>query len=111
MFSFDSVREELQAAGCQEELITRLGIGEFLDRHPYDLSGGEQQRAALAMVLAKNPEVLLLDEPTKGLDPFLKEQLADYLRQYTGQGKTVVCVTHDVEFAARYADVCSLLFF
>lgn len=110
MFSCDSVKEELQAAGCNEELVQQLHIEELLERHPYDLSGGEQQRVALAMVLAEKPELLLLDEPTKGLDPFLKEQLAEYLKAYIHNGGTVVCVTHDVEFAARYADECSLLF-
>lgn len=110
MFSCDSVKEELEMAGCDGEMIRQLEVEKFLERHPYDLSGGEQQRIALAMVLAKEPELLLLDEPTKGLDPFLKEQLAEYLKAYVSRGGTIVCVTHDVEFAARYADVCSLLF-
>lgn len=110
MFSHDSVREELANAGCEKEMAEQFGIAEFLDRHPYDLSGGEQQRVALAMVLAGRPGILLLDEPTKGLDPFLKEQLAGCLKEYVAKGGTVLCVTHDVEFAARYADVISLLF-
>lgn len=110
MFSCDTVREELQMAGCGETLVRQLHLVSLLQRHPYDLSGGEQQRVALAMVLAKKPDLLLLDEPTKGLDPFLKEQIASYLQQFVRQGGTVVCVTHDVEFAARYGEICSLLF-
>lgn len=110
MFSRDSVKEELEAAECGKELAQSLKLADFEKQHPYDLSGGEQQRLGLAMVLAKKPDLLLLDEPTKGLDTEAKNQIGRYLREYTDQGHTVVCVTHDVEFAAVYADVCSLLF-
>ena len=87
-----------------------MKLAELNSQHPYDLSGGEQQRLGLAIVLSGEPELLLLDEPTKGLDVEAKEQIGDYLRDYVEQGHTVLCVTHDVEFAAAYADVCSLLF-
>lgn len=110
MFSKDSVKEELEVAKCSKELIQSLKLADLEKQHPYDLSGGEQQRLGLAMVLAKEPDLLLLDEPTKGLDTESKSQIGMYLREYTKQGHTVVCVTHDVEFAAVYADVCSLLF-
>ena len=82
----------------------------LLDRHPYDLSGGEQQRAALAKVLLARPRVLLLDEPTKGMDTPFKETFAAILSDLCREGVTVVMVSHDVEFCARYADRCALLF-
>lgn len=88
----------------------KLGISHLLDKHPFDLSGGEQQKAALAKLLLLNPRVLLLDEPTKGLDAHAKLTLAGILGDLTAEGKTVVLVTHDVEFAAAYADRCALLF-
>ena len=80
------------------------------DRHPYDLSGGEQQRAALAKVLLREPQVLLLDEPTKGFDAGFKRTFAAILKSLTEKGVTVVMISHDVEFCARYADRCALLF-
>ena len=79
-------------------------------RHPYDLSGGQQQRLALYLVLSRRPQVLLLDEPTRGLDPLGKDALAQVLAALCHEGLAVVMVTHDLEFAARYADVCGLLF-
>ena len=100
--------EEREEKLAQVVALTRLeGL---LGQHPYDLSGGEQQRAALAKVLLLEPEILLLDEPTKGLDGCYKQTLAKILRGLTDQGKTVVMVSHDVEFCASYADVCGLLF-
>jgi energy-coupling factor transport system ATP-binding protein len=79
-----------------------------LDAHPHDLSGGEQQRAVLAKLLLRKPDVLLLDEPTKGMDAFFKEKLAVILRGLTARGAAVVSVSHDVEFCARYAGRCAL---
>ncbi len=92
------------------EIAEKLGIGTLLDRHPYDLSGGEQQKAALAKLLLLQPKLLLLDEPTKGIDAYGKERLADILGNLKSGGITVVTVTHDVEFAAAYADRCAFLF-
>lgn len=79
-------------------------------RHPYDLSGGEQQLAALDIVLATKPRLLLLDEPTKGLDAVLTAELVNRLRALAQEGVTIVIVSHDVEFAACVADRCALLF-
>ena len=79
-------------------------------RHPYDLSGGEQQLAALDIVLATKPRLLLLDEPTKGLDAVLTAELVKKLKTLAQEGVTIVIVSHDVEFAATVADRCSLLF-
>ena len=85
-------------------------ITHLLAHHPYDLSGGEQQRAALAKVLLTEPKLLLLDEPTKGLDSFFKRQLAGLLQRLMDTGVTIVMVSHDVEFCAEYADSVSMFF-
>ena len=82
----------------------------LMDSHPYDLSGGEQQRTALAKVLLTNPRLLLLDEPTKGLDAFFKVQFADILCKLKNKGITILMVSHDVEFCAEYADFVSMFF-
>lgn len=92
----------------QTARLTR--IEGLLDVHPYDVSGGEQQRAALAKVLLLEPKVLLLDEPTKGLDNQYKEILGGILKDLCRQGATVLLVSHDIEFCARYADQCALFF-
>ncbi|NLK39836.1 MAG: energy-coupling factor ABC transporter ATP-binding protein [Clostridiales bacterium] len=98
----------------KEERIAKVAalteIEDLLDAHPYDLSGGEQQRAALAKLLLQNPKILLLDEPTKGLDSFYKIKLADILKRLAAEGVTVVLVSHDIEFCARHATRCGLLF-
>ena len=78
--------------------------------NPYDLSGGEQQRLALGKILLLQPDLLLMDEPTKGLDPFFKEVLAGILKKLKEQGVTVLMVTHDIEFCAEYADHCAMMF-
>jgi energy-coupling factor transport system ATP-binding protein len=85
-------------------------LEDLLDRHPYDLSGGEQQRAALAKVLLLDPQILLLDEPTKGLDAEFKQVFASILKTLQMRGVTVFMVSHDVEFCAVYADRCALFF-
>jgi len=82
----------------------------LLDRHPYDLSGGEQQRAALAKVLLLEPEILLLDEPTKGLDGEFKQELAEIIRSLQNRGVTILMVSHDIEFCAEYAQRCAMFF-
>ena len=82
----------------------------LLERNPMDLSGGELQKAALFKVILTEPDVILLDEPTKGLDPFAKEELGAAFQEWTAQGKCLVLVTHDIEFSARYAHRCAFLF-
>ena len=93
-----------------DEVAGKLGIAHLLDKHPYDLSGGEQQKAALAKMLLLKPKILLLDKPTKGIDAHAKENLAGILRGLKAEGITIVIVTHDVEFAAVNADRCALFF-
>ncbi|WP_027086617.1 ABC transporter ATP-binding protein [Cohnella panacarvi] len=92
------------------DIAGRFGLAELLRRHPHDLSGGEQQLGALAMTLLGQPQLLLLDEPTKGLDPYLKAALGAHLADIHRQGTTLLMATHDVEFAAAYANRCALLF-
>lgn len=92
------------------DIAKLVQIEDLLDMHPYDLSGGEQQRAALAKVLLLEPEVLFLDEPTKGLDNEFKFHLAKILKELTAQGVTILMVSHDVEFCARYGDRCAMFF-
>lgn len=104
-----TVREELKDSGVVPEELP-FDLTKLLDRHPYDLSGGEMQLVALAKALACKPRILLLDEPTKGLDASFKEKLIKIIKDLCAQGKTVLTVTHDVEFAAESADRCALLF-
>lgn len=114
LFVKKTVREDLEEMNRDAEKIREVAevcdIGELMDSHPYDLSGGEQQRAALAKVLLTEPKLLLLDEPTKGLDSFFKLKFADILDKLKKQGITVVMVSHDVEFCAEYADMVSMFF-
>ncbi len=92
------------------QVISLCKLAELLDRHPYDLSGGEQQRAALAKILLLNPDVLLLDEPTKGLDAEFKQVFGQILRTLQASGVAILMVSHDIEFCAKYADRCALFF-
>ena len=114
LFVKKTVREDLMDVCRDEESLARAvalcRLDGLLDRHPYDLSGGEQQRAALAKLLLCTPNILLLDEPTKGLDAAFKRQLAQILRELQAGGVTIVTVSHDVEFCAEFADRCALFF-
>jgi len=87
-----------------------LKITELFKRHPYDLSGGEQQKVALAKLLLLKPKIVLLDEPTKGLDAESKEGLGKILKNLCSKDVAIVLVTHDIEFAAEYADKCAMMF-
>ncbi|MDD6800893.1 MAG: ATP-binding cassette domain-containing protein [Firmicutes bacterium] len=109
VFICNTVEEELADAKTDGDGLP-FDLTSLMKRHPYDLSGGEQQLVALAKVLASKPRLLLLDEPTKGLDANMKRLLTGILRQLSQNGVTVVIVTHDVEFAAETADRCALFF-
>lgn len=122
LFSKNSVHEELaemladQGLDASENarrcaaMAHDCGIESLLDAHPRDLSGGEQQRVALAKVLLTEPHLLLLDEPTKGIDAFFKHELAILLHHLTERDVSIIMVSHDIEFCARYADFVGLLF-
>ena len=114
LFVKKTVREDLAEMTKDEKRIAEIAavceIESLLGSHPYDLSGGEQQRSALAKVLLTEPKLLLLDEPTKGIDSFFKEKLAKILCKLKEQGITIVMVSHDVEFCAKYADMVSMFF-
>ena len=114
----DDLSDVLKHTGLsKEEQAARLGrviglchLEHLLARHPFDLSGGEQQRAALAKVLLLQPRILLLDEPTKGLDVAFQEELAAILRRLTASGVAIVMVSHDIGFCAKHAHRCALFF-
>lgn len=93
-----------------KELSREFSITHLLDKHPYDLSGGEQQKCALVKILFTEPKILLLDEPTKGMDAFYKDGLAEIMKKLRDKGITIIMVTHDIEFSAIVSDRCSLLF-
>lgn len=99
-----------EANSYTEEIVALLSIQGLLDKHPYDLSGGEQQKVALGKILLLKPKILLLDEPTKGIDAFSKRVLHDILLDLKKKGVTIIMVTHDVEFAAIVSDCCGLFF-
>ncbi len=118
LFTRDTVYEELCEwrghAGYSErevdEMLAFLRLSPLRERHPYDLSGGEKQRAALAKLLLLSPDILLLDEPTKGIDAAGRRELCGILSSLKAEGKTIFLVTHNAEFAAEAADRCSMLF-
>lgn len=113
MFVKESVREDLLQSGDKvtvENVSQRMGIEHLLDRHPWDLSGGEIQKCAFAKILLADPKIIVLDECTKGMDSFAKKALGDILLGLKAEGRTILLVTHDLEFAAQYCDRCGLLF-
>ena len=114
LFLKKTVEEDLLDVSRDREALERVcalcGMTDLLNRHPYDLSGGEQQRSALAKILLLKPDVLLLDEPTKGLDAAFQDQLAEILNQLLARGVAIIMVSHDVAFCADHAHRCALFF-
>lgn len=101
-------REE-KLAGI-DEMLDFMGLCEVRKNNPLDISGGQQQKLALAKALLLKPDILLLDEPAKGIDPIFKRELGALLRKLAADGKTIILVSHDLEFCGEYADRCGLLF-
>ena len=114
LFVRQTVREDLAEMSADREKVAEVSrlcqVEKLLSRHPHDLSGGELQRCALAKVLLTEPRLLLLDEPTKGMDSFFKLQFAQILKELKERDITIVLVSHDVEFCADYADFVSMFF-
>lgn len=120
VFTEQTVKQDLeQVSGIYQkddfqvhfnEIVDNLNITNILNKHPYDLSGGEQQKAALAKILLLQPKIILFDEPTKGLDGFIKNQFKLKLEKLQARGITIIIVTHDIEFAARVSTRCGMLF-
>lgn len=122
LFAGNTVKEDLEAvlknSGFRKDEIERrieevsqfAEIKPLLSRHPYDISGGEMQRAALAMVLLKKPKIIFLDEPTKGMDNLFKKRFAKKIAELCENGVTVLMVSHDTEFCAEYCDECAMIF-
>lgn len=119
-FTQEKVMDELNlvaeklGAGSEKAVkknIEFFELGKLLHKHPYDLSGGERQKLALSCILLENPQVLLMDEPTKGLDPKFKQDVGRLIKELQkNKDLSILMVTHDIEFAAKYTDYCSLLF-
>ncbi|HEU0164135.1 MAG TPA: ATP-binding cassette domain-containing protein, partial [Thermomicrobiales bacterium] len=108
----DELRHAMKLRGIDgpiEPWLARLGLGGMADRHPRDLSGGERERAAIATVLAAEPRILLLDEPTRGMDARHKVELMSLLAELAAEGKAIVIATHDVELVAWFASRVVLL--
>ena len=120
LFSADTVLEDLSKAALSRsnvdadkrvaDIIKLMEIDGLTERHPFDLSGGEQQRAAIAKVLLCEPDILMLDEPTKGMDASFKKAFGNKLRELCTQGIAILLVSHDIEFCAEYSDRVGFLF-
>ena len=114
LFVKTTVWEELREVSADEaaigDVLALCGLSHLTERHPFDLSGGEQQRLGLCKLLLLQPEILLLDEPSKGLDAAFKDTFAAILRSLTVKGVTIIMVSHDVDFCASVAHRCALFF-
>lgn len=121
LFTAITVEEELMEAldGLSIELakkkelvsdmVNKIALFGYEKRHPYDLSSGEQQMLALGKLLLLNPKIILMDEPTKGLDYDRKTEIGNVIKHLSEEGITILLVSHDIEFCARFADRCGLM--
>lgn len=116
LFVHNTVEKDLRDISLKQDetslqsVIEQMNIFDLLERHPFDLSGGEQQRAAIAKILLTDPDILLLDEPTKGMDADFKENFGKLLKNLALDGKAIIIVSHDIEFCAKFCDRCGLFF-
>ena len=94
-------KAEAEAIG--RDLLERVGLADRIDYYPSKLSGGQQQRVAIARALATNPEVVFFDEPTSALDPELTGEVLNVIKQLADEGRTMIVVTHEMEFAKKVA--------
>lgn len=101
---FDSIKFKFK------ELIEFFDICDLIDKHPYDCSGGEQQKIVIVKALLQNADVLVLDEPTKGLDPISSKNLANILNSLCDNGITILMTSHDLDFVANNCKRCLMLF-
>lgn len=104
LFTQDTVAQEIK-----KETAKRFGLSDYMNHHPYDLSGGQMQKLALAILSQQDFDILLLDEPSKALDTFSKKELMDYIKTLKENGKTVIIVSHDLDFAGDISDYVSFL--
>lgn len=114
LFASRTVREELDEMGADRDITahvcSQMGISHLLDSHPYDISGGEQQRVAIAKVLLCQKDIYFFDEPTKGMDSEFKQTFADVISTLKAMKKTVILISHDIEFCAKNVELCAMLF-
>lgn len=109
-FQKENPAKEMQVSDETLAVVRNLGIEDTLYQNPFDLSGGQQQRVAIARALLQSPDVLLFDEATKGLEEERKQALLKILQQLKAEGKAILLVTHDLDFAAEASDRTALLF-
>jgi len=93
-----------EAIATAMKFLDRVGIAEQADKYPNQLSGGQQQRVAIARSLCKNPGIMLFDEPTSALDPEMVSEVLDVMMELAKEGRTMICVTHEMGFAKKVAD-------
>lgn len=113
LFLKDEVGEELESMKNEimvSQVTELMGLENKLGMHPYDLSGGEQQKLGMAKLLLTEPDIILLDEPTKGMDDVFQQEFGNILLTLKKQGKTIVIVSHDIEFLAKFTDRCGMFF-
>ncbi|QEX19389.1 arginine ABC transporter ATP-binding protein [Hypericibacter terrae] len=96
--------KKTEAERIARTCLGRVDVSTLADKYPFQISGGQQQRVAIARALAMQPEILLLDEPTSALDPELVQSMLELIQSLAGDGMTILCVTHEINFARRLAD-------
>ena len=97
-------KSKAEAVSQAKTILAKLSLQDKENSYPYELSGGEKQRVAIARAIATNPKILCLDEPTSALDPKLVKQIYNIIKDLASQGKAILIVTHDIEFAEKISD-------